>query len=411
MLNVKTIEALKPREKAYKVSDAEGLFLFVTTSGSKIWRLAYRFQGKQKELNIGSYPEISLATARQKREDARRMIALGSDPAQSKQEAKRAVLALRPFGEWCDEWLAKQHGSTKTMTSKTKFVGYLKAEFGNCLIKNIKRADVVVFLREFEGHGKLETRDRVRSTGEYIAAYADVDGSGYNPFRSDVGLKAQLVTKSSTPRAAFTKPDDVARLFQMMAAKRETGQFDDLVGYALRFCSLTAVRVSEMGKMQWGEIASEPARWIIPAERMKMGKEHVVPLSRQALAILAKMRQINGNRMFVFACARDKPLSQSTLNRRLHDLGYCTTTQHTAHGFRSTFSTLLNQETDREGNKVWDGEVIELALAHLDSASVRAIYNRQGSMSMFVARAKLMQHWADRIDAMATGGNVIAMIA
>jgi integrase len=411
MLNIKKIEGFQPKEKAYKNSDSQGLFLFVSPSGAKLWRMAYRFAGKQKELSFGSYPEITLKEAREKRDDARRLIANGTDPGAVKQEAKRVAAAARPFAEWADEWLGKQEGSKKTMYNKINFVGYLKDEFGKCMVKDIKRGDVVIFLRKFEDQDKLETRDRVRSTGEYICAYADIDGNGYNPFRSDVGLKAQLVKKTTTSRAAITSVDDAATLFRTIARHRETGHFDDLVGLALRFVSLTAVRTNEIRHMEWSEIRTEPARWVIPAERMKMKKEHVVPLSRQALAILAKVREINGDRRFVFSCSRDKPISHSTLNRRLRDLGFNTETEHCGHGFRSTFSTLLNQETDKDGNKLWDGDVIELQLAHLDSSSVKAVYNRQGPMSLFVPRAKLLQHWADRIDIMVEGGKVISMVA
>lgn len=168
------------------------------------------------------------------------------------------------------------------------------------------------------------------------------------------------------------------------------------------------VRPGELATAEWSEIDRENARWIVPAEKMKMDKDHVVPLSRQALAILQEMHKLTGHRRFVFSCNQDKPISDNTLNKRLRDLGYDTSRQHCAHGFRTTFSTLCNGECDRNENRMWDGDLIELQLAHLDESSVKAIYNRTGALSLIGARAKLLQHWADRIDSM-VGNNVVSI--
>src|SRR5262249_5118099 len=143
-------------------------------------------------------------------------------------------------------------------------------------------------------------------------------------------------------------------------------------------------------------------------EKMKMKHEHVVPLSQQALAILEQVKRLTGQRQFVFSCSSDEPISDNTLCKRLRDLGYDTATEHCAHGFRTTFSTLCNAECDRDENKMWDSDMIELQLAHLDESSVKAIYNRTGALSLIGARAKLLQHWADRIDSM-VGNNVVPL--
>ena len=165
------------------------------------------------------------------------------------------------------------------------------------------------------------------------------------------------------------------------------------------------VRPGEIANAEWDEIDLDAARWTIPAEKMKMKHEHVVPLSRQAVALLRQVHALTGHRRFVFSCSQDKPISDNTLNKRLRDLGYDTAEDHCAHGFRTTFSTLSNADCDRDENKMWDSDVIELQLAHLDESSVKAIYNRTGSLSLISARTKLLQHWADRIDAWA-GNNV-----
>ena len=367
--------------------------------------MGYRFGGRQKKLSFGPYPVVTLVSARDKRDAAKRLLADGIDPGVAKQEAKREQAAARTFGAWADEWLEKERAQLdeKTMAGKVRYIGYLKGEFGNRLIPAIKRPDVLLYLREFEKTGKLETRDRIRAAGEQVCLYADVKGDDYNLFRN---LRKQLTENVSVPRPALTDPVEVATLFRTIASPFDRARFADLVGYAVRFIALTVVRPGEVANAEWTEF--DNARWTIPAEKMKMKHEHVVPLSRQALAILKQVKTLTGGRRFVFSCSRDKPISDNTLNKRLRDLGYDTTKQHCAHGFRTTFSTLSNGECDREENKLWDGDVIELQLAHLDESSVKAIYNRTGPLSLIGVRTKLLQHWADRVDTMIDGGNVVS---
>lgn len=312
--------------------------------------MAYRFGGKQKELSIGQYPEITLAKAREKRDDARRLIANGTDPGAAKQEAKRAAAALRPFVEWADEWMEKQENlqpplSDKTLAGKQRFVSYLKEQFGTKALADIKRSDVVVYLREYESEGTLESRDRVRSVGEKIVEYADLEGTGINPFRN---LGAQLTDNKATPRPAFTKEKGARQLFQKMAEPFERARYNDIIGHALRFISLTVARPGEIATAEWSDIDLDGALWTVLAAKMKMEKEHIVPLSRQAVAILKQVKSLAGHRSFVFSCSKDQPLSNMSLFGRLRDLGFHTSTEHCARGFRSTFSTLLNAELDAE---------------------------------------------------------------
>jgi integrase len=405
----------KPEATRYKKSDGGGLRLLVQPNGSKLWRMAYRFGGRHKELAFGQYPTISLSAAREARDDARKLLAKGIDPAAAKLEAKRERAAARTYAEWAAEWLvkeAKEHNASgkprdeKTMSGKTRYVGYLNSEFGKSLMSAIKRADALLFLRKIEQTGKLETRDRIRATGEAIFAYANLDDSGGNPFRKFD--KHQLLKNVSTPRPALIneRSGAVAKLFQTIAAPYGRARFSDLVGHALRFISLTVVRPGEIASAEWTDFSLDDALWTISAEKMKMTKEHIVPLSRQAIAILEQVEGLTGNRQYVFSCGSDDPISDNTLCKRLRDLGYDTSKEHCAHGFRTTFSTLMNGETDRDENKMWDGDVIELQLAHLDESSVKAIYNRTGPLSLIGARAKLLQHWADRVDKMAAN-NVV----
>jgi integrase len=401
--------AAKPKPSPYKMSDGYGLYLLVTPLGSKLWQMSYRFGSRQRKLSFGAYPAVGLADAREKRDQAKALMARGIDPGEARKDEKRERAAARTFAVWTDAWLAKQDAEgckVRTLASKRRFVGYLKKAFGPAMIPDITRDRVVQFLQKFEQDEKLETRDRVRATGDSICVFADRKGTGTNPFRN---LGEQLIKHKAGSRPAITAPAAVAQLFQDIAAPLEDARYGDIVGYALRFLSLTAVRPGEVNNAEWAEIDWDKARWTIPAARMKMDKEHVVPLARQALAILKDLQALTGNRRCLFSCSNDKPLSDNTLNKRLRVIGYDTATEHCAHGFRSTFSTLCHQEVDRDDNKLWDSDVVELCLAHRDEDSVKAIYNKVGPLALIGPRAKLMQHWADRIDAMVDADNVIAI--
>jgi integrase len=409
MLSDKAVRAFKPKDKPHKVSDGRGLYLLVQPKGGKLWQMAYRSgyndmgQRKQKTLSFGSYPDVSLADAREKREIARKQIAKGIDPMAEKAEEKRQRQAavVKTFGTWSLEWLAKERAAghdERTLAAKERYVDYLNKTFRKMSMTSVTATDVLDFLRGFERKGKFETRDRVRSTGEKIYKYASLAVNGYNPF---LPFDDQHLIKSkSTRRPALTREADVANLFKKIGAPFEAAKYGDIVGHALRFLSLTAVRPGEIAGAEWTDFDFVLGRWTIPAEKMKMDKEHIVPLSRQALAILEEVRKITGERQFVFSASKDAPISNNILCKRLRDLGFDTSTQHTAHGFRTTFSTLMNAECDGNDVKKWDSDVIELQLAHLDESTVKAVYNRTGPLSLIAARGRALQHWADRIDTM-----------
>jgi integrase len=407
-LNDKAIKALKAKDAMFKVSDGGGMYLMVRPHGTKLWQMGYRFGGKQRTLSIGIYPDVGLADARDARDAARKQLARGIDPHAAHMIAaaeERAKGSAKTFGDWADGWLEKERAGgniAKTMDGKTHKVSLLKAKFGKLPLNEIARDDVLAFLRSFEDSKKLETRDRVRAIGEKIFNYANVEeGNPFRPFD-----KEKLVTKVGAHRPALTTLPDAARLFKIMAIDRKDTLFDDLVGLALRFLSLTAVRPGEVASAEWSDIDIDAALWTIPASKMKMGREHVVPLSRQALAVLARIKEMTGERRYVFSCGKDAPLSESALAKRLRFLGYDTKTMHCPHGYRSTFSTLLNGEETEEKDgksskfsKTWDSDLIELQLAHIQGG-VKAIYNRGGPTALLGSRRALMQHWADKIDGM-----------
>ncbi|GLR89743.1 tyrosine-type recombinase/integrase [Bradyrhizobium iriomotense] len=379
----------------------------------KLWPMAYRFHRRHKSDSIGPYgndPAISLATG-QKRDAAKALLAQESpaDPSSDIQFGRHRYAAERPFSMWIDEWLTEKKTekikrgrlvtvrSPQTIALLERWAGYLKSRFGKLYRQDITRSDVLAFFRAMQSEGRLETRDRVHSIGEQVCDYADLEGDGYNPFRA---CKKQLAANVSTPRPGVTDPQDVIRLFRLIMPPWEKARFGDVVGDALRLDALTIPRPGMINEMEWTEVDWDAKRWTIRAAKMKAGWDHVVPLSRQALAILRRVQQINGHRRYVFACAKDAPLSNATLCHRLRALGIDTKTEHCAHGFRTTFSTLCHHEEFKEA-KAWDGDVIELQLAHLDSGSVKAIYRRHGPLALIGSRAKLMQHWADRVDGLA----------
>ncbi|OKO77872.1 integrase arm-type DNA-binding domain-containing protein [Bradyrhizobium sp. AS23.2] len=417
---------------ATKISDVTGggLYLLVTPdlnrpgkAGSKLWQMAYRFHGRQKTYSIGPYGKgndgtVSLAMARQKRDAAKALLAQDSpiDPSIEKQFERHRQAVARRFDVWVDEWLAEKKTekikrgrlvtvrSPETIALLERWAGYLKDRFGKLYRQDIKRPDVLAFFRAMQAEGRLETRDRVHSIGEQVCDYADLDGDGYNPFRA---CKKQLTVNVSMPRPGVTEPRDVVRLFRLIMPPWEKARFGDVVGDALRVDALTIPRPGMINDMEWIEVDWDAKRWTIPAAKMKTGWDHVVPLSRQALTILRRVQHITGNRRYVFACAFDAPLSSRTLCQRLRALGIDTKTEHCAHGFRTTFSTLCHHEEIEEA-KAWDGDVIELQLAHLESDSVKAIYKRHGPLALIGSRTKLMQHWADRIDSFADPKKIAA---
>jgi integrase len=413
MLTDTACRNLKPEAKPLKKSDGGGLYLLIQPGGSKHWYLAYRFGGRQKKLSFGPYPVVTLAAAREGRDAAKVSLSQGSDPGVLKQAAKRErAMVKTSFAEKADDFLAKQSAEglgQDALVRTERMIRYLKAEFGNRPFGDVARQEfrpeLLAWLKKYEKTGKLETVGRLRSTAEQIIDYGDAAGTGINPARN---LSKQLIKKTVTPRPALVDPGAVGKLFKAIAMPFPRARFGDVVGLGVRFLAYVATRPGEVLEVEWSEVNFDLARWTIPDWKMKMDNELIVPLARQSLDILRQVRELTEGRNYIFSGSRDKPLSDNTLNKRLRDLGYDTSEQQTGHGFRSIFSTLLNAEVDADDRQIWDKDAVELQLAHLDHASTRAIYNRTGSLSLIGQRTKMMQHWADRVDAMGRD-NVLPM--
>ena len=376
----------KPRAKPYKMADGEGLFLLVMPSGSKYWRLKYSFAGKEKGLALGIYPGVTLADARDRRAQARKALSAGHDPAEVRKEAKRLATLKSVNGfetiarEWFDkrkhEWAAS---SAETMLARLE--QHILPKLGQRPVADITAPEVLATLRVVENSGALETARRLLQMCGQIFMYAIATGRAErNPVPDLRGaLKTPVVKHHS-----FLKASDLPLYLKNLDA------YDGSVEtkLALRFLLLTFVRTTELRAAKWTEIDWDKAEWRIPAERMKMRELHLVPLSRQAIAVLRQLQHHTGDRQYLFP-NQHKPatfMSENTMLYALYRMGYHSRT--TGHGFRSTASTILNEHGFR-------ADVIERQLAHSERNTVRAAYNHAQYLP---ERRKMMQWWADYLD-------------
>ena len=331
----------KPRTKPYKIADGEGLFLLVTPSGSKYWRLKYFFAGKEKLLALGVYPEVTLADARERRAQARKVLAAGNDPGEAKKEAKRLATFknANTFEVVAREWFEKRKhewapSSADTMLARLE--QHILPKLGQRPIADITAPEVLAMLRVVEGKGTLETARRVMQICGQIFMYAIATGRAErNPVPDLRGaLKTPVVKHHS-----FLKASDLPDYLKNLEAYDGSLQ----TKLALRFLLLTFVRTTELRGAQWTEIDWDKAEWRIPAERMKMKELHIVPLSRQAIAVLRELQKLTGNRQYVFPNQHNPAtfMSENTMLYALYRMGYHS--RATGHGFRSTASTILNE--------------------------------------------------------------------
>jgi integrase len=391
----------KVRKTLYKLSDGGGLQLWVQPNGAKLWRIAYRFGGKQKLIAIGAYPVISLADARQARDSAKRTLILGSDPSQAKRSLKAAQASGgTTFRAIADEYVAKlkREGRAETTISKIEWLlSFAYPLIGDRDIKEISPADVLAALQKVERRGRHETARRLRSTIGSVFRYAVATARA--EIDPTFALRGALTTPVVTPRAAVTEPRAVGALL------RAIDGFDGqpTTHAALKLMALLFPRPGELRMAEWSEFDLDCAVWTIPAARTKMRRPHRVPLSRQAIAILRELGEVTGVGKLVFPCVRTvmRPISENTLNAALRRLGY-SKDQATAHGFRATASTLLN-----ESGK-WNADAIERQLAHVENNDVRRAYARGEHWD---ERVKMMVWWSDYLDDLKVVGKVIPIDA
>ena len=393
MLSDTRVRAAKPREKAYKLYDERGLFLFVTPTGGRLWRLKYRVRDREKLISLGAYPDVGLKRAREKRDEARKLLADGVDPSAERQERRTAL--LETFEGVAEEWLELQSKSLAAETISilgTRLKSALYPYLGSRPITAITAQELLGALRRIEARGRHETAHRVRALAGRVLRYAVATGRAQHDVAAD--LKDALAPVKSRNFASVTDPVRVGEL--MRAIDGYTGH--PVTALALKLAPLVFVRPGELRAAEWTEFDLLAAEWRIPGARMKMGDPHIVPLSRQALAILRELEPLarGGRYLFPSLRTRDRPMSNNTINAALRRLGY-TSQEQTGHGFRTMASTLLNEQS-------FPPDVIELQLAHSDRNKVRAAYNKAQRLS---ERRKMMQAWADYLDGLRAGANVI----
>ena len=392
------IRRVKPQEKPYKLFDEKGMYLHVSAAGSKLWRLKYRFAGKEKTLALGIYPERSLAEARVKRDDARKLLHDAIDPGVVRKQERRdrQLRSENTFEVVAREWHRNQRAKW-TERHADYVLRRLSADVFPALgprpVADIDAPELLDVLRKIEARGAFDIAHRAQQTCGQIFRYAVAIGRAkVDPSPSLRGaLRAAERVRHHAALSAVELPEFLAKLENYDGARQTT--------LALRLLLLTFVRTSELRAAAWAEINEDTAEWRIPAERMKMQREHIVPLSRQALEILRELRASNGHRHHVFmnTVNHQKPMSENTMLYALYRMGYHS--RATGHGFRATASTILNEQG-------WRPDVIERQLAHLERNKVRAAYHRSEYLA---ERRQMMQHWADFLDGLERGANVVSI--
>ncbi len=398
-LTATEVRSTKPTSKVQKLFDGGGLFLLITPAGGRYWRLKYRYAGKEKLLALGVFPVVSLVEARQARDDARKLLAAGTDPGAAKLAKKRLAMlsSENTFEAIANEWLAMQRKKLSPATfAKAKWTLETLAFpwLGTMPIADIGAPDLLAVLRRIEGRGAHETAHRTKARCGQVFRYAIATGRATRDPAADLrGALHPVVSKS---HAAITDPAKVGELLRAI----EDYRGGLVVRCALKLAPLVFVRPGELRRAEWAEIDLDGAQWRIPAAKMKMGEEHIVPLSSQAVAILRELHALTGRGRYVFPGLRTAgaPMSENTINAALRLLGYDKDTM-TGHGFRALASTRLNEMG-------WAPDVIERQLAHAERNKVRAAYNRAQHMA---ERKKMMQAWADYLDGLRVGGKVIAI--
>ena len=393
LINDTVIRNTKPSAKPRKLFDGGGLFLLVQPNGSRWWRFKYRFDGSEKTLSLGVYPEVSLKQARERREALRKQIADGIDPSAIRKAEKRAQ--ANTFEAVAREWYEQRVPNWTKEYAKLLLRRLQRNLFpwiGSKPVGKLTAADVLDCLQRIQRRGALETAHRARGTCSEVMRYAVATRRAERD--PVVDLKGALPPTKPVHFASVKDPVKVGELMRAIAgydAKAEA------VGAALRLAPYVFVRPTELRKADWSELNLDAAEWRIPPERMKMGFPHIVPLSRQAVKVLRELFPVTGPQGLVFPSIRTgvRAISNNTINAALRKLGY-TSEEMTGHGFRSMASTILNEQG-------WHPDAIERQLAHIEQNDVRAAYNYAEYLPI---RRQMMQSWADYLDALRDGKKV-----
>ncbi|AME26253.1 tyrosine-type recombinase/integrase [Burkholderia sp. PAMC 26561] len=392
-----SIRNAKAGPKPVKLSDGGGLFLLLNPNGSRLWRLKYRFAGKEKLMAFGAYPDVSLKDARESRDDARRQLAAGHDPGEARKASKAAATAraCNSFEVIAREWFeltkAKWESEYANLVLR-RLESDIFPLLGGRPIAEITPLELLTVLRRIEQRGANDLTRRVLQKCGQVFRYAVVTGRA--PRDPTTDLRDALKPVQKQHYASIQDPKAVGEL--MRAMRDYLGAFETKC--ALLLGILTFVRPGELRKAEWLEFDREQAEWRIPASRMKMKEQHIVPLSTQALAVLNDLHVATGHGRYLFPSIRtsSRPMSENTVNAALRRLGY-TREEMTGHGFRSTASTLLNELG-------WPSDAIERQLSHGERDEVRSAYNFAEYLPV---RRTMMQAWADHLDTLERGARIV----
>ena len=379
-LNDMQIRRAKPEAKAYTLGDGQGLSLLIEPNGSKSWRFRYRFAGKPKVISLGVYPTITLAEARSRRDDARKLVAEGKNPSEVRKEQK---IALQTESESAFEKIATEWHHMKSAKWSEGYASDIMEAFqndifpdvGTRLVGEIKPLELLNVLRKIEKRGALEKMRKVRQRCSEVFRYAIATGRAeYNP-AADLSSALEVHQSNHFP---FLKADEIPEFLR--ALEGYTGSH--LVQIATKLLMITGVRTIELRAALWQEFDLDNAIWEIPAERMKMRRAHLVPLSTQALDLLNELKIMTGNYRYVFPGRNDpnKPMSEASINQVIKRIGYGG--KLTGHGFRHSLSTILYEQG-------YEAAWIEIQLAHVDKNSISGTYN----YAQYLSQRRLMLQW------------------
>jgi len=395
------IRNAKPADKPVRLFDGGGLYLEIAPSGGKWWRLKYRFGGKEKRYSLGVYPEVTLATARKKRDEAREKLAAGIDPGEAKKAEKRASLlaAAHSFEVVARGWMDErkttvepaQHAKTLARMENDVFPW-----LGKRPIAEIDAPEILVVLKRVDGRGARFTAHRIRSEISRVFRYGIKEGHcKADPARD---LVDAIPPAQTTHFASITEPEKVGEMLR--AFDGFTGTFPVLC--ALKLAPMLFVRPGELRKAEWAQFDLDKGEWRYFVNKTKT--DHLVPLAAQAVTILRELHALTGEGVYVFPGARDRnrPMSEAAINAALRRLGYDTRTEITGHGFRAMARTILHEELEEKP------EVIEHQLAHTVPDSLGRAYNRT---KFIKARRSMMQQWADYLDKLKAGAEIIPIAA
>ncbi len=374
-----------PKTKPYKVFDGQGLYVVVTPAGNKLWRFDYSINRKRKTLSLGMYPAVSLKEARIKRDEAKVLLSKGVDPSTAKGKTGNQKLT---FGELAIEWYNKRKGTWMPRHDKTveqRIRLYILPTIGKRAVSDITAPELYAVLRVIEESGKIETAHRVKQIISMIFRYGIIKGEADRDPVADLG-RGVLTPSKPKHYPTILDPKQIGALMRAI-----DGYEYLLVRYAMKLLAYTFVRPGELRHAEWQEIKFNDSLWEIPAEKMKMKKEHIVPLSRQAIEVLRLIHRFTGDGVYVFPGTRgkDRPISDVTINAALQRMGYDTKKDITAHGFRAMARTILHERLR------FPAEVIEHQLAHAVPDALGEAYNRT---KFIEERKEMMQAWADYLD-------------